>query len=127
MRLTKKKPNNTRIMKIKELVELLKKEFTTENGDIDISDLDFGDFRGALILSGIKSKGDIKQSDHSNKGSIDQYGHSNKGHIYQSDHSNKGDIDQSCHSNDGYIYQSRHGNYGDIKQFEHSNDGKVIN
>ena len=57
-------------MKKKKLVQLIKENFTNSEGNIDLSDLDFGDFKGTLILNGIKSEGCIQQSNHSNKGSI---------------------------------------------------------
>jgi hypothetical protein len=79
-------------MKKQELVELLKTEFTNSDGDIDISGLDFGEFDGAIILSGIQSKGDIYQGYHSNRGDIYQSQHSKEGFINQSQHSNKGEV-----------------------------------
>jgi hypothetical protein len=103
-------------MEKQELVALLKKEFTTESGNIDISGLDFGNFDGCVILSGIKLKGDISQSHHSNEG-----------HIYQSHHSNKGSINQSYHANQCAISQDCHSNRGNIHQSYHSNKGEVIN
>jgi len=101
-------------MKKQELVKLLKKEFTNKEGNIDISGLDFGDFKGGIILNGIKSKGYIEQSLHSNKGYIYQCRHSNKGSIDQSDHSNKGNIEQSEHSNEGRIFQYGHSNKSEV-------------
>ena len=103
-------------MKKQKLVKLFKQKFTNSEGNIDLSNLDFGDFRGVLILNGIKSEGSIEQSNHSNKGSVWQYEHSNKGDVYQYSHSNRGDVYQSIHSNKGDVYQSSHSNKGDVHQ-----------
>ena len=112
-------------MKKQKLVKLFKQKFTNSEGNIDLSNLDFGDFRGVLILNGIKSEGSIEQSNHSNKGSVWQNEHSNKGIVYQSSHSNKGDVYQRSHSNKGIVYQSSHSNKGDVYQRSHSNKGNV--
>ena len=73
-----------------DLVKLLKREFTNEDGNIDISGLDFGEFEGFINLNKIKSRGNVYQGYHSNKGNVYQYGHSNEGYISQEGHSNKG-------------------------------------
>ena len=101
-------------MKKQKLVKLLKQKFTNSEGDIDISNLDFGDFKGVLILNGIKSEGSIQQSNHSNKGDVYQYEHSNKGDVWQDNHSNKGSVWQYEHSNKGDVYQAEHYNKGNV-------------
>jgi len=112
-------------MKKQKLVKLLKQNFTNSEGDIDLSNLDFGDFKGVLILNGIKSEGSIQQSNHSNKGSVQQGRHSNKGNVWQNKHSNKGSVWQNNHSNKGDVYQYEHSNKGDVYQAEHFNKGNV--
>ena len=83
----------TKIMtKKEELVQLLKREFTNEYGNIDISELDFGEFQGLINLNGMKSKGPIVQSHHENEGDIIQSHHENKGEVWQSHHKNKGQV-----------------------------------
>ena len=104
------------IMTKQDLVELLKKEFTNEDGNIDISGLDFGKFGGVINLNKIKSRGDIYQGHHSNRGSV-----------YQGRHSNEGNVSQSYHINEGIVLQSSHSNEGDVFQGHHSNKGEVIN
>jgi hypothetical protein len=100
-----------------DLVKLLKREFTNEDGNIDISELDFGKFEGIINLGRIKSRGDIYQGHHSNKGNIYQGHHSNKGGVLQGFHSNKGNVLQSYHSNKGDVYQSYHSNKGRVIDF----------
>lgn len=69
-----------------ELVKLLKREFTNEDGNIDISGLDFGEFEGFIDLSKIKSKGNVYQGHHCNEGNVFQSFHSNEGDVYQGGH-----------------------------------------
>ena len=60
-------------MKKQELVQLIKENFTNSEGNIDISNLDFGDFEGGLFINGIKSKGNVYQDHHFNKVAVWQY------------------------------------------------------
>ena len=97
-----------------DLVKLLKREFTNEDGNIDISELDFGKFEGFIHLGRIKSRGNVFQGHHCNEGNV-----------FQGHHSNRGDVLQSYHSNKGYVLQCYHSNKGDVYQDDHSNEGEV--
>lgn len=96
------------------LVQFLLNNYMDEKGNINISDLDFGEFEGAVIITGIKSKGDVFQYWHKNGGDVIQWGHENLGDIAQSKHENAGDIEQYEHKNKGHIDQSNHENNGKI-------------
>tara|TARA_R110002126_G_scaffold36444_1_gene110901 strand:+ start:140 stop:475 length:336 start_codon:yes stop_codon:yes gene_type:complete len=101
------KLNNSEKMKKtkEEIAAWLLENCQESNGNINISFLDFGDFKGNLLMGGMKLKRDIFQS-----------GHKNGGDIFQSSHKNGGDINQHSHQNKG-----------DIGQYWHENEGKVIN
>lgn len=110
-----------------ETVKWLLENRIDEDGNINISNLDFGEFKGNLLMDGMRLKRNIDQSQHENEGYIYQYGHKNKGHILQGGHENRDDVLQSAHANKGDISQSRHGNKGNILQYEQKNEGRVIN
>ena len=96
-----------------------------KEGDLDLKNLNFGGFEGDILISKIKCKGVIDQSEHRNDDKIYQFGHENEGDIDQYGHANQGDIDQSSHQNEGYIEQDKHANKGNIYQGEHQNIGNI--
>lgn len=109
----------------KRLVEYLLEHHVDEDGDVDISGLDFGEFEGDVDISGIKSKGDIFQGLHKNNGHIEQSGHENDGNVWQYGHRNEGNIWQGGQRNEGNIWQSGHKNLG-IIQKDYENNGKIF-
>ena len=65
-----------------ELVELLKKEFVNNSGNLDLDNLDFGNFKGDIFISEIKTEGDIYQCRHRNGGRVFSRDHENKGGVF---------------------------------------------
>ena len=108
-----------------ELVKLLIDNFTDENGNLDLSNLNFGDFDGHIYINNMQAKRDILQDGHYTFGDIYQYSHENKGSIYQGSHVNQDDIYQSHHENTGNVAQHKHKNHGDIEDYGHQNKGFI--
>lgn len=75
-----------------ELVDYLLENFVNDKGELDISNLDFQDFKGNINISGIKCEGGIKQGDHESKSYIDQARQKNLGPLFQNYQNNKGDL-----------------------------------
>ena len=64
-----------------ELVKLIKEYFTNENGDVDISKMDFGD--ASVDISKLKTKGSLFQDFQDVKGDLFQNFQDVKGDLYQ--------------------------------------------
>lgn len=98
----------------KEVVDWLLLNRLDKDGNLDLSDLDFGEFKGKIKIDRIKSEGDISHSEHTNKGNIEQRKHSNGGNICQEEHTNLGAVRQDRHCNGDVIEQTHHDNEGDV-------------
>lgn len=88
-----------------ELVELLAENFINEQGTLDLSNLDFRTLDCDVDISGIKTRRDIYQGEHTTKGSIYQGHHITNKDIYQSDHITKGNIYQLRNKVGGELFQ----------------------
>ena len=91
----------------KDIVKWLLKNCVDANGNININNLDFGEFRGSILQGKYTCKGDIFQGGHKNRGLVYQSEHANKGCIHQSHHENYSYIVQKEHKNTGYIFQQQ--------------------
>ena len=57
---------------IDDLRDLILDYFVNDEGDVDISDLDFNDFDGRIIINGIRTNSDLRQGNHKVKGHLFQ-------------------------------------------------------
>lgn len=106
-KLTKYKPT------IDDLRDYMLEHFVDVFGYLDIGGLDFSEFDGSVVISGMKVKGDLYQIGHKVERHLYQSEHNVKGNLSQSEHKVKGDLSQSWHEVQGDLYQSKHKVKGD--------------
>ena len=90
-------------MNRKELVKFLIENFTDVDGDLDLRNLDFSDFEGNVLISGMEVKGDLKQSRQIVRGIL-----------YQERQQVQGDLMQDCQEVNGDLWQSDQEVNGDL-------------
>ena len=66
-----------------EIKKWLLENCVSENGDLDLRNLDFSDFEGNVLISGMEVKGDLWQSDQEVQGSLYQANQKVQGSLYQ--------------------------------------------
>lgn len=97
--------------KMEELRNYLLENYVDEDGDLNISHLDFSDFNGNVYISGMKVKGNLSQYGHEVKGSLIQSGHQVKGNLIQSNHEVQGYLSQGHQKAQGNLY-NQNNKYG---------------
>ena len=112
--------------KINELRDYLLENYVDKYGDLKISGLDFSEFDGDIVVSGMKAKGDLVQNNYEVKGSLYQSWHKVGGDLYQSRHKVKGDLTQHEHDVKGNYYSSNINVIGTIIFEEHKKTLKEI-
>ena len=102
-------------MNRKELVKFLIENFTDVDGDLDLRNLDFSDFEGNVLISGMEVKGDLKQSRQIVRGIL-----------YQERQQVQGDLMQDCQEVNGDLWQSDQEVQGDLYQSDQEVNGDLI-
>ena len=97
-------------MTIQELNQLIIDNFTDDNGDVDISGMEFN---CNADMSSMKVKGDLFQNNHKVDSYLFQNGHEVRRDLSQSSHKVRGDLYQYGHEVEGDLYQSNHEVKGD--------------
>lgn len=90
-------------MNKKELVKLIKEYFTNENGNVDISNMDFGD--ASVDISKLKTKGSLFQDFQDVKGDLFQNLQKVQGDLTQNYQKVKGDLNQNGQKVKGDLHQ----------------------
>ena len=99
-----------------EIKEWLLKNCIDEDGDLNISGLDFSDFNGNILRGSWKVKGDLFQRDNKVQGDL-----------IQSTNKVQGDLIQSTNEVVGDLYQSYNEVVGDLYQIYNTVQGKTYN
>ena len=92
-------------MNKKELVIFLINNFTAENGNLDLSNLDFSEFGGTVRLSNMKVQGNLCQDCQKVKGNLFQDHQRVEGDLFQDFQKVKGDLFQDFQEVKGYLYE----------------------
>ena len=99
--------------------EVLKHLFTNNVGDLDLSELDFGNFSGNVILTGMKVGNNLYQSTFIVKGDLYQENYRVNGNVYRDCYIVKGDLSQRYNIVEGNLYQSGQEVEGNLEQGNH--------
>ena len=81
---------------IKDLEKILLDNFVNENGDLDISGLDFRDFNGNVYINHMKVKGDLFQYSQEVGGNLIQSHQKVNDDLYQNQQNVIGELIQDC-------------------------------
>ena len=76
---------------IEEVRDYLLENRVDEDGDLDLTGLDFSDFGGDVYIGRMNVQGDLFQSVHKVQGDLYQNKHEIQGNLYQSGHNVQGD------------------------------------
>ena len=104
-----------------EIKEWLLRNAVDEDGDLDLSGLDFSEFGGYVNISGMKVKGDLYQRDQEVKGDLIQNYQKVQGNLHQAAQEVKGNLHQGNQKVKGDLYQRYQEVKGDLRQ------DKIIN
>ncbi len=89
---------------IESLRDYLLANYVNEDGDLNISGLDFSEFDGDVVINGMKVKRDLYHSYYEVRGDLFQDGHEVKGDLFQGYHAAKGNLYQSEQSVQGSLF-----------------------
>ena len=110
-----------------EIKEWLLNNCVNENGDLNLSELDFSDFDGYIDISRMKVKVDLYQNEqevgrdlHQDKqkvkGTLWQFYQKVEGNLYQNTHEVEGNLWQYFQEVKGNLYQNAHKVEGELIQ-----------
>ena len=88
-----------------------------ENGNINLSGLDFSDFNGDIDISNMRVKGDLRQRCQKVEGNLNQANQEVKGDLYQCSQKVEGDLRQSFQEVKGMLSQSLQKVEGNLHQY----------
>lgn len=97
-----------------------------ENGNIDLSGLDFSEFNGSVNTNGMKVKDDLFQCGQEVKGSLYQCDQVVGRDLNQNFQEVKGDLIQSYQEVDGKLYQQLQEVKGNLYQYSHNVEGEIM-
>lgn len=93
------------------------KHRTDEEGDLDLSELDFTGIEGDVDISGMKVNGRLHQGYHNVKGDISQSNHKVTGSLFQGSNRVGGNVHQGHNEIGGDLHQEFQKVGGDLEQW----------